>query len=58
MGIKGAHSLTHSVSKVTIGELYQIALARKKLYNKLNNQTATPNNHSIELKPTIDIDAS
>lgn len=55
MGIKGAHSFTHSISKVTIGELLQIAKGRKKCNNQ---STAGVVADTIGARPTIDIDAS
>lgn len=53
MGIRGAHVLTHSISGVSVGELFQIALARKKKYLESIND----NGNKIII-PTIDIDAS
>lgn len=54
MGIRGAHTYTHSISGVSIGELYQLALSRKKA----NNQTVHDQNDNLDYTPTIDIDAS
>ena len=52
MGIKGGHSYTHSIKDVTLGEIFQIAAARKKSYNNTDINDNTNNN------PTIDMDAS
>ena len=57
MGIKGAHFFTHSISNVSLGELYQISLSRK-LFNQQSTSGTTNDNFDDDIIPTIDIDAS
>lgn len=57
MGIKGAHTFTHSVTGVSIGELYQISLSRK-IYNLQSPDVHANDNFDDDIIPTIDVDAS
>ena len=58
MGIRDAHAYTHSVSGVSIGELYQIALSRLKQNLQSTGASDEIDNQINPNNPVIDIDSS